>query len=80
MDDFREMLQNFSAQPFSRLSSVRAELDQLLQRKELAYVCVIVGIGLLASMNCSILLSLSVPSPRLWLDILSVPNSNVYVA
>jgi hypothetical protein len=80
MADFREMEQDYIANPVGRLSKVRTRLDSLAKQYGMQYVAILVSIALISSMNCSVILSLSIESPRLWIEIVSPPDADVYVA
>lgn len=80
MADYQEMEQDFIAESIGRPAAIRARLRDLTEQYEIRYVTVLTAIALLVSMNCSVVLSLSVESPQLWIDILSALDEEVYVA
>jgi hypothetical protein len=77
--DFQEMEQDFIADWVGRHVRVRARLSALVEQHDVRYVAVLTSIALLVSMNCSITLTFSVESPRLWIEILSSPDAEIYI-
>jgi hypothetical protein len=80
MDDFVDILDILKAEPVVRSAQVKNYLKEFFDQYGLPYVCCFVAQAFLASMNCSIFLTISIASPQLWLDFLTGPEVNVFVA
>lgn len=80
MDDFVEILGILKAEPVVRSAQVKDYLKEFFGQYGLPYVCCFVAQAFLASMNCSIFLTISIASPQLWLEFLTGADVNVLVA
>jgi len=79
-DTYLDMLEGFRLHPGQTRSAIRGSFHELLESRGAGYVCVVVGYGFLARTNCITMLELAVQAPQLWLDMITHPEGEIFVA
>jgi hypothetical protein len=79
IEDLEEMLDIVRGEPSIRSSRIRDYLEEFSDRYGLPYICCFVAQALLASMNCSIFLTISMASSQTWLEFFTGPDTDVFI-
>jgi hypothetical protein len=79
IEDFQEMLDALRAEPIISSSRIHDYLEEFSRPYGAPYICCFVAQALLTSMNCSILLTISIASSQPWREFLTGPDTDVFI-